>query len=224
MAKKQSLQKKTLVCPNTANTNYIAPNKQGKTLIEVSARHVHLSRKHVEKLFGKKYQLTKLKELSQPGQFAANEKVTLSHKDRKIKRVRILGPERKQTQVELAITDCYALKMGEVPIRHSGELENTPGITIHGPKGKIELRSGVIVAKRHLHASVEEAKKLGIKKDEVIQVEVNQDERKTIFDDVVVRVDPSYKLAIHIDTDEGNAANLKFYSVARIIKKNGKRN
>jgi len=184
-------------------------------LVEVSIRHVHLSREDIDLLFGKGYELTIFKQLSQPGQFAAREKVTLENNGRKIERVRVLGPERKETQVELSRTDAIYLKI-DAPLRESGNLNETPGIKIEGPKGCVKLKRGVIVAQRHLHASEEEAKELGIKNGQLISIKVHG-KKGTIFNNVLVRVGPKYKLAVHLDTDEGNAACIKGKTYAEII-------
>lgn len=185
-------------------------------LIEVSNKHVHLCRKDIDLLFGKGYKLNILKQLSQPGQFAAEEKVNLISKDRKISNVRILGPERKETQVELSRTDAIYLKV-DAPLRESGNLYNTPGIKIEGSKGCIDLKKGVIVAQRHLHASEEEAKELGIKDGQLVSIKI-YGKKGGIFNNVLVRVNPKYRLAVHLDTDEGNAACIKEKVYGELIK------
>jgi putative phosphotransacetylase len=190
-------------------------------LAEVSNRHVHLCRRDVDALFGKGYKLNVLKQLSQPGQFAAKEKITLVNGDRKIKDVRVLGPERKETQVELSRTDAIHFKI-DAPLKESGNLNNTPGINIEGPKGCVELKKGVIVAQRHLHASEQEAKEIGIEDGQKISVKI-KGKKGVIFDSVLVRVHPKYKLAVHLDTDEGNAACIKGNAYGELITKNGKR-
>jgi propanediol utilization protein len=169
--------------------------------VEVSARHIHLSQKDLEKLFGKKYKLNKLRDLSQKGEFAAKETVAIGSFDK----VRVLGPVRKETQVELAQTD--AIKLGiEAPIVLSGNLSKVkPNLEVRGPKGKIMAKA--IVAKRHLHSSPADAKKLGIKNGQNVAVQI-VGERGLIFDNIVVRVAPKMVLSCHIDTDEANAAGL----------------
>jgi propanediol utilization protein len=174
--------------------------------VEVSARHIHLSQKDLEKLFGKKYKLNKLRDLSQKGEFAAKETVSLASRFQGfIANVRVLGPVRKETQVELAQTD--AIKLGvEAPVVISGDLSKVkPVVEVRGPKGKILAKA--IVAKRHLHCSLADAKKLGIKNGQQIAIQIIG-ERGLIFDNVIVRVAPKMYLACHIDTDEANAGGL----------------
>lgn len=175
--------------------------------IEVSAHHIHLSREDVERLFGEGYQLTIEKELSQPGQYACKEKVNLIGPKGKIDNVRILGPERKETQVEISMTEEFKLGI-QAPIRASGDIEGTPGLTIEGPKGKITIEKGVILALRHIHMSFEDALRFGIKDKDLVQVMV-EGERGITFDEVLVRVDKNFRLAMHIDTDEANASGIK---------------
>jgi len=189
---------------------------KNKIPIEVSARHVHLSRKDLEVLFGKAYKLNILKKLSQPGQFAAKEIVTLINKNKKIEDIRILGPVRKETQVELAKTDAVYLKINP-PLRESGDLKETPGIKIKGPIGEIKLKKGVIIAQRHLHASKEEAKELGITDGQLVSIKI-LGKKGVIFDNVLVRVSPNYRLAVHLDTDEGNAACINQEDYGKLIK------
>ena len=179
---------------------------KNKILVEVSNRHIHLSRKDVGSLFGIGYQLKEIKQLSQPGIFAAEEIVTLINGDKKLGRVRVIGPEREQTQIELSRTDANQLKLA-VPLKESGDLETTPGIEVEGPQGKIVLENGVILAKRHLHASKEEAQELNLKDGELISIKI-PGERGLVFNQIGVRVNPNYKLAVHLDRDEGNAAGI----------------
>lgn len=175
--------------------------------IEVSAHHVHLSQADVDKLFGPGHQLTPEHELSQPGQFACAEKVDLVGPKGKIANVRVLGPTRKETQVEIAMTEQFKLGV-QTPIRESGDLANTPGITLQGPVGQAAIPRGVICAQRHIHMSPEDAMRFRLRDKYVVRVRVEGD-RELIFGDVVVRVNPNYRLAMHIDTDEGNAANIR---------------
>jgi acetate kinase len=175
--------------------------------IEISAHHVHLSQEDVEKLFGPGHQLTPEHELSQPGQFACAEKVHLVGPKGKIMNVRVLGPTRKETQVEIAMTEQFKLGI-QPPIRESGDLANTPGITLEGPAGASVIPRGVICAQRHIHMSPEDAMKRGLRDKYVVRVRVAGD-RELIFGDVVVRVNPNFRLAMHIDTDEGNAASIR---------------
>ena len=184
--------------------------------IEISSRHVHASRKDIDSLFGKGYKLKILKKLSQPGEFAAKETVTLINKDKKIEHVRVLGPERRVTQVELAKTDAIHLGVN-APLRESGNLSGSAGIMIKGPKGKIKLSKGVIIAKRHLHASEIDAKKLGIKNGQLVGVKISG-KREAILNKIVVRVSSKYKLAVHLDTDESNAAGVEKETYGEILK------
>ena len=177
--------------------------------VAISARHVHLSQEHVEALFGPGYQLKELRPLSQPGQFACQETVTLVGPKRTIEKVRVLGPARSLTQVEISRTDEFHLGV-DAPVRASGDIANTPGLTLEGPEGRrIDIKQGVICAWRHIHMTPEDADFFGVKDRDVVEVEVGQNTgRSLIFGDVLVRVSPSFKLEMHIDTDEGNAAEL----------------
>jgi len=175
--------------------------------VEASGRHVHLSRKDVELLFGEGYKLTPVKELSQPGQFACEERVTITGPKGNIKNVVILGPERKATQVEISLTDALILGI-KAPIRESGKIDNTPGITISSSKASINIDKGVIVAKRHIHITPEDALKYGVKDNQIVKVEV-LGERPLIFDDTIIRVSPQYRTYMHIDYDEANACGYK---------------
>ena len=174
-------------------------------IVEVSARHVHLTQEHVEILFGKGHELTFDRPLSQPGQFLSKEKVTIKNGDRQIERVSILGPVRKSSQVEVSKTDSVTLR-AEGFIRESGDIAGTAPIEIVGPEGSVQLNEGLIIAKRHIHMTPEDAEQFGVSDKQIVSVSVNTDGRKTIFGDVVVRVSPSFNLAMHIDTDEANGA------------------
>lgn len=184
--------------------------------IGVSARHVHLTGEHVEILFGKGYELTRKKELM-GGQFASNEQVTIvGYKLRAMENVRILGPVRKKSQVEISATD--AIKLGiKAPVRESGDIENSAPITIVGPKGAIYLKEGCIIAKRHIHMSPSDARAAGVKNGEVVSVKA-ENVRGTTFNHVTIRVDESYTLEMHIDTDEANAAGIITGDTALIYK------
>ena len=175
--------------------------------IEVSAHHLHLTQEHVEALFGPGHQLTKEGDLSQPGQYACAEKVNLIGPKGRVDRVRVLGPTRKATQVEIAMTEQYKLGI-HPPIRESGDLKDTPGVTLEGPAGQVLLKEGVICALRHIHIPPEDALRYGLRDRCTVKVRVSGD-RELVFGDVLVRVDPNFRLAMHIDTDEGNAAALK---------------
>ena len=183
--------------------------------IGVSARHVHLTQEHVEALFGPGYQLTKKKELM-GGQFASNETVTIvGLKLRAIENVRILGPVRKASQVEVSATDAIKLGM-KVPVRESGDVKGSAPIAIVGPKGAIYLKEGCIVAMRHIHMSPKDAECAGVQDGQIVSVRVDN-ERGTIFNNVQIRVDPSFTLEMHIDTDEANAAKISCGQPAYII-------
>lgn len=175
--------------------------------IAVSARHVHLQQKTVDALFGPGYELTVKKWLSQPGQFAANETVTLVGPRNSMERVRILGPCRNLDQVEISRTDEFFLGL-DAPIRESGRVENTPGIKLIGPAGTVNLKEGVICAWRHIHMTPDDAALFGVKDRDVVDVAVQSNDRSLTFGNVLIRVSPNYKLEMHIDTDEGNAAEI----------------
>ena len=176
-----------------------------KVLVEGSARHVHVTTEDLAVLFGEGYELHFKRALSQPGQFLSEEKVTLEGPRGKIERVSILGPVRTASQVEVSFTDARAL--GVVPpVRESGDLAGSAPIKVIGPNGSIDLKEGCIVAKRHIHMTPADAEAFGVKDKDVVNVKIASDGRTTIYGDVVVRVSPSYALAMHIDTDESNAA------------------
>ena len=176
-----------------------------KILVETSARHVHLTKEHIEILFGAGHELTNKKDLSQPGQFACEERVTLVGPKKSIERVSILGPARPETQVELSFTDARTLGV-DAPVRESGDIAGSGACKLVGPCGEVEITEGVIAAKRHIHMTTKDAEVFGVKNGEIVNVVVNTKDRKTIFGDVVVRVKDSFGLAMHIDTDEANAA------------------
>ncbi|MEM7375052.1 MAG: acetate/propionate family kinase [Bacteroidota bacterium] len=184
--------------------------------IAISARHVHLTQEVVEQLFGPGYTLTEYKALSQPGQFAANERVTLLGPKNQLERVRILGPTRSKCQVEIARTDEFFLGI-DAPIRASGKVQNTPGIKLVGPYGSVSLKEGVICAWRHIHMTPEDAQLFGVSDKDIVEVRVSDGDRSLTFGDVLVRVSPRYKLEMHIDTDEGNAAELGRHAVGELI-------
>ena len=178
---------------------------ENKILVETSARHIHLTDEAVKVLYGECAELIVKKMLSQPGQFAtANEKIKLVGPKGEMM-VSVLGPTRKANQIELSYTDARALGLKGVPVRESGDVAGTPGLKMVGPAGELEVDAGAIIAKRHIHMTPADAEGLGVVNGEVVKVLI-ESERTTIFDDVVVRVSPSYALAMHIDTDECNAA------------------
>jgi len=176
-------------------------------LLETSAHHIHLSLDHVEALFGKGHQLTWHSDLSQPGQFACKEQLTIRGPKGIIERVRVLGPVRKETQVEIALTEQFKLGI-DAPIRESGDLVGTPGCSLEGPSGIVTIDQGVICALRHIHMTPEDALRYGVKDRSTVRVRVAGD-RELVFGEVLIRVNPSYRLAMHIDTDEANAAHLQ---------------
>ena len=186
-------------------------------LVETSARHIHVTKEHLEILFGAGATLTKKKDLSQPGQYACEERVTVVGPKKALPGVSILGPYRKADQVEISLTDARSIGIAGV-IRESGDLANTPGCKLIGPAGEVEIKEGVIVAKRHIHATVADAEELGVKDKDIVCVKVNTPERSLVFGDVVVRVNDSYALAMHIDTDESNAAGMVPGVMGEIVK------
>lgn len=184
--------------------------------VEASGRHVHLSEEDVEKLFGKGYTLTKLRDLSQPGQYACKERVTITGPKGSIKNVIVLGPCRKETQVEVSLTDGSSLGV-KAPIKQSGDLKNTLGIKISTEHGEVSLDKGLMVAKRHIHITPSDAAKFNVCDNEVVQVKVFG-QRPLIFDDVVVRVNENFNTYMHIDYDEANACGFSKGTMAKIIK------
>ncbi len=188
-----------------------------KILIETSARHVHVTQEALEALFGKSAQLTKKKDLSQPGQFACEERVTIVGPKKELANVSILGPVRPATQVELSATDARSIGI-PIAIRESGDIAGTPGCKIIGPAGEIEISEGVIVAKRHIHMIPETAEKLGLKNKDIVWVKAETNGRTAILGDVVVRVSDKFADAMHIDTDESNAISASANLMGEIIK------
>ena len=185
--------------------------------VGVSNRHIHLSAEHLEILFGKGYELTPIKDLSQPGQFACKEQLTIVGPSlRPIEGVRVLGPIRKASQVEISRTDSFTLKV-KPPVRESGDIKGSAPITIIGPKGTVTLSEGCIIANRHIHMSEEEGKVFGLKDGDYVTVEVNG-ERRTTFYDVQVRVNKAFRLEMHIDTDDANAAGIGNGFKVKVIK------
>lgn len=172
--------------------------------IETSARHIHVCREDFEKLFGEGKELTYKADLSQPGQYVCEERLTVKGPKGTFENVAVLGPFRKETQVEISVTDCRKLGIESV-IRQSGDTAGTPGCTLEGPAGELRLDHGVIVAKRHIHMTPVQAIQMGVKDNDNVFVITNSFERSLIFADVIVRVSPSFALAMHVDTDEANA-------------------
>jgi putative phosphotransacetylase len=184
--------------------------------VGVSNRHIHLKREHMDVLFGEGYELTKLKDLSQPGEFAANETVKVVGTKGEFPNVRILGPLRNLTQLEISKTDSYILGV-KAPLRASGNILGTPGIKIVGPKGELEIEEGVIVAERHIHMTPEDAEKFEVNNGQYVSVKT-EGERSLVFNKVLIRVKDTYALDMHIDTDEANAAGLKTGDKVQIVK------
>lgn len=192
--------------------------KSDEIPVGISNRHIHLSREHVDILFGKDYQLTKLKDLSQPGQYACKEQLTLVGPSmRAIEGVRVLGPERKKSQVEISRTDSFTLKV-KPPVRESGDIKGSAPVTVIGPKGIVTLSEGCIIANRHIHMSEDEGKRFGVCDGEYVDVLLNG-ERKSLFYDVQIRVHKDFRLEMHIDTDDANAAGVGNGFKATIMKR-----
>lgn len=188
-----------------------------KFLVETSARHVHVTQEALETLFGAGYELTKKKDLSQPGQYACEERVTIVGPKKEMAGVSILGPVRKANQVELSLTDARSIGL-VAPVRESGDLAGSAPCKIVGPKGEVEISEGVIAAKRHIHATPADAQALGVENGEIVSVKIDTDGRSLVFGDVVVRVSDTYALAMHIDTDESNAAGCGREVYGEIVK------
>ena len=190
---------------------------ENKILVETSARHVHLTQEDMEKLLGKGNSITVKKMLSQPGQFASNERITLVGPKNSIANVLILGPVRKATQVEISLTDARTLGVTTL-VRESGDIKGTAGIKLVGPAGEIEISEGVIAAKRHIHLDTKSAQELGLKDKQIVSARIDTAERSLIFGDVVIRVSDNFAPAMHIDTDESNAAGCAGEVYCEIIK------
>lgn len=184
--------------------------------VAVSARHVHLSQATLDGLFGRGHVLQVRCPLSQPGQFAAEETVAVIGPRGRLEGVRVLGPARAADQVELSRSDEIALGI-DAPLRVSGDLEATPGIELAGPAGRVRLPHGVLMAVRHIHMSPEDAQRFGVHDRQRVSVAVDSDGRDLVFQDVVVRVSPQFRLELHLDTDEGNAAGVKQGATARML-------
>ena len=188
-----------------------------KVLVETSARHLHVTKEHFEILFGAGAELTPKKDLSQPGQFACAERVTVVGPKKELAGVSILGPFRKDTQIELSASDARSIGV-KAPVRQSGEVAGSGACKLVGPCGEVELNEGVIVAKRHIHMTKADAAEMGIVDNQIVSVKIDSADRSLVFGDVVVRVSDSYALAMHIDTDESNAAGCAGEVYGEIIK------
>ena len=187
-----------------------------KVKVSLSNRHLHLKQADIEKLFGKGYELTVFKNLLQPGQYACEEKVDIVGPKGTLKGMRVLGPARTETQVEISITDTRAIGIKPV-VRESGKLEGTPGCKIIGPAGEVEISYGVIVAARHVHLSPEQAQEAGVKDKDIVALKIGG-ERGAILDNVLIRSGKGHEKEVHLDTDEGNATGCGADTIAEIIK------
>ena len=188
-----------------------------KVLVETSARHAHVTREVLDILFGEGYELTVKKMLSQPGQYASAERIDVVGPKKTLSGVSILGPVRPETQVELSLTDARSIGIA-APVRESGQIAGSGACKLVGPKGEVEISEGVIVAKRHIHMTKADAAEFGLADKQVVSVKVESNDRSLIFGDVVVRVSDSYALAMHIDTDESNAAGMAPGTMGEVIK------
>jgi len=188
-----------------------------KVLVETSARHVHLSAQDIETLFGAGATLTEKKPLSQPGQFACEERVTLVGPKKTIPNVIVLGPARPATQVEVSLTDARTLGVA-APVRESGDIAGSGACKLVGPCGEVDIEIGVIAAKRHIHLTPADAEEFGVSDKQIVSVKIDSEGRSTVFGDVVVRVHPNFAAAMHIDTDESNAACAFGQCYGEIIK------
>lgn len=188
-----------------------------KVLVETSARHVHVTEETLKVLFGEGATLTKKKDLSQPGQFACEERVTVVGPKKALERVSILGPTRKADQVELSLTDARSIGV-DAPVRESGDVAGSGACKLVGPCGEVELKEGVIAAKRHIHFTPAEAAEAGVADKDIVSVKIDSDGRSLVFGDVVVRVSEKFAAAMHIDTDESNAAGCAGTVYGEIIK------
>lgn len=190
---------------------------ENKVLVETSARHIHVTQEHLEILFGKGASLTNKKNLSQPGQYACVEKLTVVGPKRELAGVTILGPVRSATQVELSLTDARSIGI-VAPVRESGDIKGSAGCKLVGPCGEVTIEEGVIAAKRHIHLTPEAAEKFGVKDKEIVGLKLTSADRSAILGDVVIRVNANFAPAAHLDTDEANAAGLSGEVYGEIVK------
>lgn len=190
---------------------------ENKVLVETSARHIHVTQEHLEILFGKGATLTHKKDLSQPGQFACVEKLTVVGPKKEMPGVTILGPVRSATQVEISLTDARSLGIA-APIRESGDIKGSAGCKLVGPCGEVVLEEGVIAAKRHVHLTPEAAEQFGVSDKEIVGLKLTGTDRSAILGDVVIRVSDKFSPAAHLDTDEANAAALSGVVYGEIVK------
>lgn len=204
------------ICKEIENSK--SSSSSNKIPVGISNRHIHLCREHIDILFGKDYKLNVLRELSQPGQYACKETLTIAGPSLKvIENVRILGPERKVSQVEISKTDSFILKV-KPPVRESGDIEGSEAVVIIGPKGVVKLDEGCIIANRHIHMSREDGEKFGVADGSYVTVDANSGTRRTRLFDVQVRVSEAFRLELHLDTDDANAAGLSNGSTVEIVK------
>lgn len=192
------------------------PEGPGGIPVGISNRHLHLSQEDMDQLFGPGCQLTKIKDLSQPGQYACKETVTICGPNGAIEKVRILGPVRSKTQVEILAGDCFKLGI-KAPSKLSGELQGTPGITIIGPKGSVQTKEGLIVAQRHIHMTPNDAQKYGVHDGQIVSIQM-EGPRGGIYSNVAIRANDASSLECHLDTEEANAMNVNSLSVIQILK------
>ncbi len=193
-------------------------NTSGEIPVGISNRHIHLNREDLETLFGAGYELTPIKDLSQPGQYACKETLTLVGPSmRSIEGVRVLGPLRKSSQVEISVTDSFVLKV-KPPVRESGKTAGSAPVTIIGPKGIVQLKEGCIIANRHIHMSPDDAAKFNVKDGDYIDVDAFSGTKKTRWFDVQVRVHKDFRLEMHVDTDDANAVGFKNGSTVTVAK------
>lgn len=188
--------------------------------VAVSARHIHLTQPMVERLFGPGHQLTPLKPLSQPGQFACEETLTVVGPKRSLEGVRVLGPTRRRNQVEISRTDEFWLGV-DAPVRNSGDVANSPGVTLKGPAGEVTLLEGLICAARHIHMTPKDAENFGVRNGDIVEVAIDSEGRDLVFADVLIRVSPKYRLEMHVDTDEANAAELSRQAEGMLVESSG---
>lgn len=184
--------------------------------IALSNRHIHISQEDLDILYGEGYELTKLKDLSQPGQYACEEKVDIVGEKGTLKGVRILGPVRPETQFELSISDAFALGVKPM-VRNSGDIDSTPGAKLVGPKGEVEIDKGVIVAARHIHMHTDDAENFGVKDKDIVSIKT-EGPRSLVFENVLVRVSDDFALEMHVDMEEGNASGVKNGQLVELIK------
>ena len=215
----EAIVKKIVSEMNSGSQSAPAPAKTGYEIpVGISNRHIHLSQEHLEILFGKGYNLTHFKDLSQPGQYACKETLTIVGPSmRSIEGVRVLGPLRRASQVEISVTDSYVLKV-KPPVRESGKLQGSAPITIIGPKGIVQLSEGCIIANRHIHMSPDDAAHFGVKDGDYIDVDATTGTKRTRWFDVQVRVHKDFRLEMHVDTDDANAVGFKNGSTVVPVK------